>query len=281
MEILQLRYFYESAKYENFAKVAEKFSVPASSVSASVKRLESELGVQLFDRRCNQILLNQNGKIFQQHLCAVFRELDSAVEKVSTKPSDTREIKLLVRANRNQITDLIIKYHQKYPNIIFKTVFDFSEENLENFDIIIDEKKDAYTEYECFELYTSELRLKASSQNKLCQQRLTLSMLSKQPFISWGEQSNMHTILLRACKNAGFVPNVVVNSNDSRCIQKLLEADIGIGIGFDAIGDTAFLDVSDFRERYTVYCFYKEIANFGNISHFLTFMQDNTLHKPF
>ena len=40
MELLQLRYFFESAKNENFAKTAEKYMVPASSVSASVKRLE-------------------------------------------------------------------------------------------------------------------------------------------------------------------------------------------------------------------------------------------------
>ena len=31
MELLQLRYFYESAKNENFAKTAEKYMVPASS----------------------------------------------------------------------------------------------------------------------------------------------------------------------------------------------------------------------------------------------------------
>ena len=47
MELLQLRYFYESAKHENFAKTAEKYMVPASSISASVKRLEDELGCKL------------------------------------------------------------------------------------------------------------------------------------------------------------------------------------------------------------------------------------------
>ena len=51
MELLQLRYFYESAKNENFAKTAEKYMVPASSISASVKRLEEELGCQEPSRR--------------------------------------------------------------------------------------------------------------------------------------------------------------------------------------------------------------------------------------
>lgn len=55
MEMLQLKYFLESAKSESFAKTAEKYMVPASSVSASVKCLEQELGCSLFDRSCNRI----------------------------------------------------------------------------------------------------------------------------------------------------------------------------------------------------------------------------------
>ena len=59
--MLQLRYFYESAKTESFAKTAEKYMVPASSVSASVKRLEQELETSLFDRTSNKIKLNDKG----------------------------------------------------------------------------------------------------------------------------------------------------------------------------------------------------------------------------
>ena len=64
MEFLQLRYFYETAQNENLAKTAEKFMVPASSVSASIKRLENELGAKLFERSANRILFNENGNLF-------------------------------------------------------------------------------------------------------------------------------------------------------------------------------------------------------------------------
>ena len=76
MEMLQLKYFFESAKNESFAKTAEKFMVPTTSVSASVKRLEQELGCKLFDRQSNSITLNANGKRMQQALCVVFSELE-------------------------------------------------------------------------------------------------------------------------------------------------------------------------------------------------------------
>lgn len=85
MELLQLRYFYESSQNENFAKTAEKFMVPASSVSASVKRLEKELGVNLFNRTSNKITLNEKGYILSEALGEIFEKLDFAVSEITEK----------------------------------------------------------------------------------------------------------------------------------------------------------------------------------------------------
>ena len=76
MEMLQLRYFFESAKCESFAKTAEKYVVPTTSVSAAVKRLEKELGCELFERLPNRILLNEDGHRLLQSLYIVFGELE-------------------------------------------------------------------------------------------------------------------------------------------------------------------------------------------------------------
>ena len=98
MELLQLRYFFESAKNESFAKTAEKFMVPSSSVSASIKRLEKELGCTLFDRNANYILLNDNGRRFQKTVCGIFDELEQATSKLGADKSDDKEISLLIRS---------------------------------------------------------------------------------------------------------------------------------------------------------------------------------------
>ena len=63
MELLQLKYFSHAAKTENFSRTAEKYIVPTSCVSASIKKLEQEIGVKLFDRSSNRIKLNEYGKI--------------------------------------------------------------------------------------------------------------------------------------------------------------------------------------------------------------------------
>ena len=132
MEILQLRYFLESARYGSFARTAEKYGVPATSVSASVKRLEKELGCELFNRTCNRIMLNDNGKKLKNSLEIAFNELDLAVNAITSAKADTREIKMLVRAVRSEITDYIIEYKNKFPHISFKTVFDFEETDLKS-----------------------------------------------------------------------------------------------------------------------------------------------------
>ncbi len=275
MELLQLKYFYESAKSENFSRVAEKFYVPTTAVSSSIKRLEDELGVKLFDRSANRITLNKNGKRLQQAVCKAFHELDKAISSMSDQEDD-REIRLLVRAVRSKITDYIVEFSQMYPRVVFNTVFDFRDSDYLDYDIIIDEQNDKYHEYFEFELCSMKIRLKASRNSPLCSKKLVLGDLSDQNFISWGENSNMHNLLLTACKKAGFTPKITVQANDNECYHKLLSSGVGIGLGRESEGEDypniKYLDVSDFSERYTVNCYYKEQACYGNIKLFIDYL---------
>ena len=277
MEFLQLRYFYDSAKNESFAKTAEKYMVPTSSVSASIKRLEKELGCELFDRSSNRIKLNDNGRRFEKAVCAALNELDGAVLDLSSHTYDEREVKMLVRAMRSNITDKIIEYRKEHPHVAFKTVFDFSDSNFENYDIIIDEKSSTYTDFDSFELYSMKLRLMVSSNSRLVNSRQTLKQLSDMPFISIGEHSNMHKILINACRRAGFYPNIAVQSNDMKCFEKMVESGMGIGLGRERpLGSEdkiEYLDVLDFDEKYSVYAYYRHSENYGNVKHFLSFLR--------
>ena len=277
MELLQLRYFFDSAKTESFAKTAEKYMVPASSVSASVKRLEKELGCALFDRACNRITLNENGRKLQKSLYIIFNELEDAVDNLSATNGDTREIKMLVRAIRSKITDYIIEYKKKHPHIAFKIVFNLGEANFENYDIIIDEQRDIYQEFKKFELCRLRFFIKAAKDSPLCGKSYTLKQLANQDFVSMGEQTNMHKILINACKRAGFSPNIVVETNDSHCYNKCLASGIGIGLGrssaFEEKADVRELDVTDFNEGQDIFVYYKKQSAYGNVKHFLDFLQ--------
>ena len=287
MEILQLRYFYETAKNESFSKTAEKFNVPPTSVSASVKRLEKELGCTLFHRTCNRILLNEKGKRLLQSLNVVFGELELAVKDLSPDAPDLREIKILVRTGRSTITQAIIAYKEKHPDVSFRTIFDFSENNFDAYDIIIDDNGNVYPNHESFPLYETVLCIRAAANSPLRGQRLTLSQLKDQPFISTGTQNSLHPILIEHCKHAGFVPNIVIECNDINCYLQYIIAGVCIGparIFPDNIENNKLctLNVTDFNEKRIVDCYYKTESDYGNVRDFLNFIKDyaKNSHHP-
>lgn len=276
MELLQLKYFLESAESGSFSATAKKFMVPTTSVSASVKRLECELGYQLFDRSANRIILNNNGKRLKNALLAAFFELDTALSELSAD-GDEREIKLLVRAVRSDISDHIIEFNKRYPNITFNAVFDFNENKHEKYDVVIDEKSNAYTGYSGFCLEDMRIRMKAARDKFQFPKKLKLLDLANYPFISWGDSSNMQRILISACESAGFSPKITVQLNDKACYDKMLKAGVGIGLGREVpvtdFPELEYLDVIDFDERYSVFCYYNPKTYFGNVKVFLDFLK--------
>ena len=279
MEILQLRYFFMSAKNENFSATAKAFRVPTTAVSSSVRRLEEELGCRLFDRTHNRITLNAKGRRFQQALCAVFAELDKAVEDISADYTDKREIKVLVRGMRREVTDLLSKFSAIHPNVAFQIAFGGDDD----YDIIMDDDKDIYADYKKFELYSLRLYLRCASNDPICQKQLSLHDLCDRAFVSMDRESNMQRILTNACIRKGFRPKIAAFCNDIECYEKLVAMGMGIGIGRDRLftfnennkAETTRLNISDFNEHYTVYVYYRERDYFGNVKKLIDFIKEN------
>lgn len=91
----------------------------------------------------------------------------------------------------------------------------------------------------------------------------------------------MHKILIRACKRAGFSPNIVAQINDIQCYEKMIASGIGIGLGREnahasSVEKVSYLDVADFDERYVVYAYCKKEAAYGNVKKFLDFLEKKT-----
>ena len=80
---------------ESFSKAAQKYMVPASSVSASVRRLEQELGMELFARTGNRVLLNEKGREFLSSISNVLSQLDMSVSALSVKPTEKQTLSIL------------------------------------------------------------------------------------------------------------------------------------------------------------------------------------------
>jgi DNA-binding transcriptional LysR family regulator len=64
VELRHLEYFVAVAAELNFSRAAQRIHVVQSALSASVSRLEKELGIELFDRSKRQITLTAAGVVF-------------------------------------------------------------------------------------------------------------------------------------------------------------------------------------------------------------------------
>ena len=82
---------------------------------------------------------------------------------------------------------------------------------------IIDTENMIGSNFDSFKLCDMKLRLKAAKNHAALSAASSLSELSGAPFISWGEQSNMHKILIKVCDRAGFFPNIVASAFQEIC----------------------------------------------------------------
>lgn len=250
--------------------------------TAAIKRLEQELGCKLFDRHCNRIALNENGKHLQKSLCVVFDELEQVTADLAGTKAEGKEIRALVRENRSKIIDYIVEYKKKYPQVNIWPDFVLQEQDLENYNLIIDEERDCYPDFEKFRLCTMRIRIKASADSPLCDRALTLKQLCNQPFVVTSTSGNLHNLLQKVCKRAGFTPNIVMEVNDTHCYMRSIEAGLGIGLGRESFRYDAFgfrvecLDVTDFDERQTVCGYYKKSAQ-RNVQSFVDFLKSKAI----
>lgn len=68
MELHQVRYFLKSCETLNFTRAAEALGVAVPTLTRAIKKLEDELGGQLFRRERHLTHLTDLGRLMQQHL---------------------------------------------------------------------------------------------------------------------------------------------------------------------------------------------------------------------
>jgi DNA-binding transcriptional LysR family regulator len=82
MELLQLKYFKVLAKEEHMSRTAEKLFISQPSLSLTIKKLEDELGVKLFDRIGRGIRLNNYGKAFLSYVEDAFFAIERGSNEI-------------------------------------------------------------------------------------------------------------------------------------------------------------------------------------------------------
>src|SRR3954471_5190086 len=78
MELRHLRYFVAIAEERSFTRAAERLWVTQPGLSTQIRRLESELGVQLFERHTRGVDLTAAGELFLERARTALEAADAA-----------------------------------------------------------------------------------------------------------------------------------------------------------------------------------------------------------
>ena len=83
MELRHLRYFVAVAEEQSFTKASEKLFIAQPPLSRQIQNLESELGIQLFERGSRPLQLTDAGQFFYQHAVTLLAKAEEV--KTMTK----------------------------------------------------------------------------------------------------------------------------------------------------------------------------------------------------
>lgn len=83
MELRQLEYFQMASRLKNITRAAKRLRVSQPNITVAIKKLEAELGIQLFDRSQKQLSLTPEGAVFLGRVDTALRCLNDALIEVN------------------------------------------------------------------------------------------------------------------------------------------------------------------------------------------------------
>ena len=123
MDIRNIEYFLHLAKYEHVSATADLLHISQPSLSKHITSLEREIGVKLFDRIGNRIVLNKTGEQFAQYAKQAVELLNAGVNSAKRGIYDTKGgIQIAYTSYAPIIADCIAQYTQINPLITFQII---------------------------------------------------------------------------------------------------------------------------------------------------------------
>ncbi len=231
MDLLQLTYFCDAAETQNFSQTARKYQVPPSGVSQSVKRLETELGTTLFDRKNNKVMLNRAGERFYAKVKQSLELLENAVSEVQdTAACREEELKLLVYTNRQLVTRVLGEFKQTHPNVSF-VIHHTPDDAKDSYDLVISDDLSFCRDYDPELFLSEEIVLATSRENPLAtKEKILREELSREGFIFMDEGSSLYRHGKEICHDLQFEPHVIIRTDDPSLIRKYVSLNLGVAL---------------------------------------------------
>lgn len=226
MNIQQMKYFLAVARTEHMTKSAEMLHVAQPALSRSIAQLERELDVALFERKNRRMRLTPEGRLLQERLTKIVRQIDDLPSELAALQDQRRStVRIQVSAATHLAVEAISTWMASKPDAHIELVQ--NERPDDDVDIVIDSHAtNACVEKRCF---SERIMLAVPTESDLGDGPLTLDMLASYSFVSPAGSFGFRRICDNICREHGFTPAVSLESDNAAAVREIIALNLGVG----------------------------------------------------
>ncbi len=244
MELKQLEYFQMTSRLRNITRAAKRLRVSQPNITVAIKKLENELGIQLFDRSQKQLSLTPEGAVFLNRIDLALRNIQDAVLEVNDyKKLQKGTIKIGIPSMIGAFLfpRIFSSFQQKYSHLDIylyekgsMTIREQIERDELDFGIVI--ISGASANLELLPMSKNQLMACVPLDHPLAQNKsISLSSLDSQNVIMLKDGSYLRNLLLKKMAAENVKTNVVLESNQIETIKGLVASGVGMAFLLDFV----------------------------------------------
>ena len=239
MEMHQVRYFLAAAQALSFTRAAELCNVSQPALTTAMKKLETELGSQLFHRDGRRVILTEFGKMMQPHLAEIANQSEVAQDVAKNfRLLNQVPVRLGVMATIGPmlISRFLTAFETTYGGIEVEVHEDRIRQLIDRldageFDLCILNPLDGLGDgFRIEALYSERYFVLLPSEHELRQKNaISLSDLSGQPYVD-RLSCEMREKAMAICQSSGVKLYARFRSEREDWIQAMVIAGLGVAL---------------------------------------------------
>ena len=234
MEIKDMRAFYAIVEEGNISHAAQRLDMAQPALSRQMKRLETALGVQLFERGSRRIRLTDAGSALYARVEHILGMVDGTVREIMEIGSGVAgsvRLGTITTSGAMLLPELITEFHRRYPRVTYQIWEAEGARILELLDNHVIEIGITRTQvdaklYDSIVLPNEPLVVIMNREQELGAAADTVCMaeLKEMPVII---PLRWQSLFVANCRKLGFEPDILCVSDS--IVQDLLLAKMGVG----------------------------------------------------
>lgn len=232
MELRQLECFVRTAELGSFTKAAALLHISQPALSKSIRQLEEQLGVQLFDRNGKKVSLNKTGADVLAHGQVILRECQAVAALCgAVRESDRNSITLRMTAASEHLPGLLSGFRQIQPDISIVSLQAADEMDRDEADILVYASRQAKASALDQTVLREPLALAVPKGHPLYQEEeVALSVLKEHGLLSLRPGNDMRMLEDYYFGLAGVSPHREVECDTPSTLRALVRDGFGIAL---------------------------------------------------